>query len=157
MRTAAGPALVAVLLLSGCTADDPAPAACAPAVVTGPLPEWGRAGFGPGDIGIPHALGRDGAILGVLFGRPLSAPPAIDHSNKILWVSRLPLTPGDPLRITARRDGTGETVAREVAGGPGPSIIDMPAPGCWRLTLTWSGHTDTMDLTYEPGPSPSVS
>ena len=96
-------------------------------------------------------LGRSGNIVGVLFGAPLTAPPAPDRSNKILWVSQAPVTSGDPLRITARLDGATETVTREVAGGPGPSIIDLPRAGCWHLTLTWSGTTETMDLTYQPG------
>jgi hypothetical protein len=158
--------LTGALLVSAaaCSADDePAPASspsppqapCAPVVSTGPLPEWARTGFSGDGSGIPHSMARGGTILGVLFGRTLNAPPAIDHSNKILWVSRLPVTSGDTLRITAQSDGTGQTVAREVAGGPGPSIIDLPSAGCWRLTLAWSGHTDTMDLTFEPGPSPS--
>jgi hypothetical protein len=53
------------------------------------------------------------------------------------------------------RDGTSEPVRRTVAGGPGPSIVDLPAAGCWRLALTWSGHTDTMDLVYRPPTPPS--
>jgi len=43
-----------------------------------------------------------------------------------------------------------------VGGGPGPSIIDLPATGCWRFTLTWStfglssgpSFRDTLDLRY---------
>ncbi|MBQ1067635.1 hypothetical protein KBX39_12605, partial [Micromonospora sp. D75] len=60
--------------------------------------------------------------------------------------------PRTPLVITATRDGTGAPVVREVDGGPGPSIVDLPAAGCWRLRLDWSGCTDTMDLVYRPGP-----
>jgi hypothetical protein len=60
------------------------------------------------------------------------------------------------LRISARSaDGT-QTLSREVAGGPGPSIVDLPA-GCWHLTLTWSGHTDALDLRYDPVGSPHGS
>jgi hypothetical protein len=39
-------------------------------------------------------------------------------------------------------------VQRTVAGGPGPSIVDLPAPGCWRLTLRWAGRADQVDLAY---------
>jgi hypothetical protein len=67
-------------------------------------------------------------------------------------VSRVPVTMGGSLEITATLDGTTETVRRTVAGGPGPSGIDMPKPGCWHFALAWSDHTDAMDLTYEPGP-----
>jgi hypothetical protein len=35
-----------------------------------------------------------------------------------------------------------------VRGGPGPSGINLPAPGCWRLALRWSGRTDELDLQY---------
>jgi hypothetical protein len=55
---------------------------------------------------------------------------------------------GDTLRIGATLAGTGETAEREVRGGPGPSIIDLPEPGCWHVDLTWNGHHDAMDLTY---------
>jgi hypothetical protein len=145
--------VIVALLASGCTAPDtPSPATgCGSAVLTDPLPTWARAGFSTDGSGAPHVLGRRGDILGVLFGNPLTAPPAADRSNKILWVSRAPVTRGDPLEITAQLDGTSETVNREVAGGPGPSGIDLPSPGCWHLTLSWSGNTDTMDLIYQPG------
>jgi len=158
MTSAVRLAAIVVLLVSGCTAEPAAPAPspapspappCRSMVRTDALPAWARTGFSDDGSGIPHVFGSSGRILGVLFGNPLTAPPRPDRANKILWVSRLPVTAGDPLRITARLDGTAETESREVTGGPGPSIIDLPRPGCWRLTLDWSGHTETMDLTYE--------
>jgi hypothetical protein len=76
-------------------------------------------------------------------------------SNKILWVSRVPLEPPSDLRISARRmrgrERLGPAVTRMVEGGPGPSTINLPAPGCWRLNPRWSGHQDELDLVYEPG------
>jgi hypothetical protein len=121
---------------------------CGETVTTDALPAWARAGFSGDGSGNPHVFGKSGDILGVIFGAPLKAPPAPDRGNKILWVSRAPLTAGSDLLITAKLDGTHDTVERKVTGGPGPSIIDLPAAGCWRLTLAWSGHVDTMDLTY---------
>ncbi len=56
---------------------------------------------------------------------------------------------GDPLRIEATRDGSPEVVRREVPGGPGPSELDLPAPGCWHLRLTWRGQSDTLDLPVQ--------
>jgi hypothetical protein len=47
----------------------------------------------------------------------------------------------------------GPPVRRIVPGGPGPSLVDLPSPGCWRLTLTWSGRRDSLDLRYLPAPS----
>jgi hypothetical protein len=44
-------------------------------------------------------------------------------------------------------------VSRTVLGGPGPSIINLPASGCWRLTLRWSGRVDSLDLDYAPNPA----
>jgi hypothetical protein len=155
--------LVAALLLAGCTAGKPAaaPATTAPAASpapgetgcgkapeTGPLPAWARSGFSDDGSGVPHVFGHKGDILGVLFGQTLHSPPAPDRNNKILWVSRLPLIPSDPLKITATLDGTTETADRTVPGGPGPSIVDLPKPGCWHLALAWSGHTETIDLVY---------
>jgi hypothetical protein len=69
-------------------------------------------------------------------------------------VSKGPLKELSDLRISAQRmDGTrlvGRPVRRLVMGGPGPSIIDLPAAGCWRMSLAWSGRTDQIDLTYRP-------
>ena len=53
-----------------------------------------------------------------------------------------------PLVIDAVREGTTMRVRREL-GGAGPSIVDLPDPGCWRLTLRWGKHRDTIDLVYE--------
>ncbi|WP_211240947.1 hypothetical protein [Hamadaea tsunoensis] len=156
----------AVLTTTACTAA-PTPTAapttaaaptaagpCRPDVRTDELPVWARGGFS-GDTSMPHTLGAAGSIVAVMFGYPLHQPPttADGRTNKILWVSAPDGsgTPGsDPdLVITARLDGTGDPVRQTVAGGPGPSIVDLPKAGCWRLTLAWSGRTDTMDLEYQ--------
>ncbi|MEV0456908.1 hypothetical protein [Catellatospora methionotrophica] len=123
-----------------------APGCSAGEIVDGPLPEWARGGFS-GDARARHVLGTQGQLAAVLFGHPLTVDRKDGVSNKILWVAREKYETGT-LTIKARREGTGEPVLREVAGGPGPSIIDLPQPGCWRLYLAWPGHTDTMDLVY---------
>lgn len=152
-----------MVLSSGCTAGGPpassatasraAPSAvsrsgCGSPIELGPLPEWALAGFS-GDSSMPHVMGDRGDIVAAIFAYPLAVTRPDGSSNKILWVSKPDAPPGD-LQIDATRDGTGETVQRHVTGGPGPSIIDLPKAGCWRLTLTWPGHTDTMDLVYQP-------
>ncbi|GAA1296792.1 hypothetical protein Psi02_13360 [Planotetraspora silvatica] len=153
----AGVALITVDLGSDRTrpaAPRPAPvtaspiAACAADVPSRVLPQWARTGFSDPEPRMPYVLGDRGDIAAIIFGYPLTAPPLPDRSNKILWVSRVPLHPGDPLRIEARLDGSGTVVERTVLGGPGPSGIDLPGSGCWHLTLRWSGHTDTMNLRY---------
>jgi len=45
----------------------------------------------------------------------------------------------------------GSPVNRKVSGGPGPSIINLPTPGCWRLRVRWSGRADSLDLRYRQG------
>jgi hypothetical protein len=80
------------------------------------------------------------------------SPPAPGESNKILWVARRPLDGPSDLRIAAQRmdgsDGIGSRVSHVVEGGPGPSTVDLPEPGCWRLTLRWAEQVDSVDLRY---------
>ncbi|MGZ4412468.1 MAG: hypothetical protein ACXVY8_10090 [Gaiellaceae bacterium] len=112
-------------------------------VLRGSLPLWARGGFHPPTQRIPHVLGRSGGIVAVLFAYPLLSPPPKTHANKILWVSRVPVNSLTNLRIHARRmlgsRALGAPVTRIVRGGPGPSIVDLPVPGCWRLSLRWAG------------------
>jgi hypothetical protein len=152
------PALIAGLALAAAGAPA-AGAPCRPVVERGVLPAWARAGFSDPRPRVPHEVGRSGRIAAIIFGDPLRSPPSPGRSNKILWVPRV--TPGrfSDLRIRAQRmegaRGVGAPVTRVVAGGPGPSIIDLPAPGCWRLALRWSGRSDTLDLRYRPRRSPA--
>jgi hypothetical protein len=153
----AGGALISVAVGSDQTrpaSPGPAPvsaspvAACAADVPSRVLPQWARRGFTDAEPRMPYVLGDHGDIAAILFGNPLAAPPRPDLNNKILWVSRVPVDHVSPLLIEARLDGSRTVVTRTVAGGPGPSIIDLPGSGCWHLTLRWSGHTDTLDLRY---------
>jgi hypothetical protein len=127
-------------------------AACHSAVHHGVLPTWARTGFSDPRPRLPHVIGRSGEIAALVFGYPLRAPPGKARANKILWVSRRAVRPLSDLRIRAQRmEGrrrVGRPVTRVVVGGPGPSGIDLPAPGCWRLTLRWSGRSDQLDLRY---------
>jgi hypothetical protein len=163
------PAAVVAAVAASTTAAT-APAAeraampCNAAVRHDVLPPWARAGFSEPRPRVAHVLGRSGDILAILFASPLHAPPAVDRNNKILWVAHKQFDFGD-MRIRAQRmQGTaavGKPVARRVPGGPGPSIIDLPAAGCWRFTLTWTTEgttsprttvSDTLDLRYvKPG------
>jgi hypothetical protein len=147
---------------AGGTAARPATAdACASAVVYGSLPVWARAGFSPPSLAMPYVLGARGDIAAVLWARhdPLVMPTPPGRNNKILWVSKLPVPIGSTLQISARLLSGGTAVGpvqrRAVAGGPGPSLIDMPSAGCWQFTLRWSGHTDTVDLAYAVGSAPA--
>jgi hypothetical protein len=134
------------------TAEAAAPPPCHSTVHNGVVPSWARTGFSSPRPRLPFAVARHGQIAALVFGYPLLAPPSATRSNKILWVSHARLVPSDDLRISAQRmRGTtrlGRPVKRVVDGGPGPSGIDLPAAGCWRLTLRWSGHRDSIDLRY---------
>ena len=77
------------------TASQPAAASsCAPAVVYGSLPEWARSGFSPPSMAMPHVLGARGGIVAVLWAPhdPLVTPTPPGRRNKILGVSKLPLS-----------------------------------------------------------------
>lgn len=155
-------AAVAVVLLGRNHAAGSQPAGAAGAAVhacrssmhVGVLPVWARAGFSDARPRTEFVVGRRDRIGAILFGSAdyLDAPPAADHTNKILWVARVRPRAGGTLKIHAQlMRGTrrvGPSVTRTVAGGPGPSIINLPAAGCWRLTLHWSGWTDQLDLSY---------
>lgn len=124
------------------------PVRCASSIKTGPLPGWARRGFSDDGSSFRHVEGLRGAVVGVVFGYPLTSPPRPSRTNKILWVARS-RTSGR-LTIDAQLQGTGLIVTREVGFGGGQSIVDLPTPGCWRLTLRWDDHlTDTVDLPYE--------
>lgn len=123
--------------------------ACHSVVRDGVLPSWARAGFSDARPRIAHVRSAKGEMVAILFGPRLSSPPAKDVNNKILWVSRAPEF--GPLLIDATLSGTGTHVRRAVDGGPGPSTIDLPQPGCWRMQLSWGSHRDSIDLVYAPG------
>jgi hypothetical protein len=145
-----------MVVLAGCTPAAPTaqptslaprPAVCGSTVVTAPLPEWARAGFS-GDARMPHVMGHRGEIVAAIFGHPLAVVRPSGSNNKILWVAKAQYPTGD-LVIEAKLDGSDVSAQRSVPGGPGPSIIDLPQAGCWRMTLTWPEHTDTIDLVYQ--------
>ena len=122
---------------------------CAGQPPVGPLPVWARAGFNPADMAMPHVTGAAGDIVAILWATrdALHSPPLPARGNKILWVSRIPFVAPDPLIIKATLAGS-RTATVSVPGGPGPSTIDLPAPGCWTLHLSWSDHTDELKLRY---------
>jgi hypothetical protein len=133
-------------------ATAPGPTACQARVPLRLLPIWARAGFRSTAPRMPYVLGKHGRIAAIQFANPLVSPPSARYNNKILWVSRRPYTAGADLHIGAERlvgdTPVGPLVRRTVTGGPGPSIIDLPAAGCWQLKLRWAGRSDTLDLRY---------
>jgi hypothetical protein len=62
----------------------------------------------------------------------------------VLWAWRTPVVDG--VHAVARLDGTGPAVTFVAPGVTGPSAVSLPSPGCWRVSITWSGGSDTIDL-----------
>ena len=149
-------ALTAIVLgglaLAGPSAAHAKVAPCSSGVHKAVLPTWARAGFSDARPEITYALGASDRIAAVVFGYPLLAPPGKTRNNKILWVSHSAVRPLSDLQIRAQRmvgtKAIGPVVVGTVDNGPGPSIVDLPTAGCWRLGLTWSGKHDTLDLNY---------
>ena len=120
---------------------DPAAYSCPEVVEPALVPEWARTGFSDPEPEVPYVMGEDDGIVGILFGQPLTSPPAEDRNNKVLWVVR---EDAGPLRIEARRAAGDEPVVIESVTGP--SILDLPSPGCWHLDLTWGSHSDAVEI-----------
>jgi hypothetical protein len=118
-----------------------APYSCTDVVKPALVPAWARTGFSDPEPKAPYVMGKDGGIVGILFGQPLTSPPAKDHGNKVLWVVQ---ENSGPLRIEGRLAAGDDPVVIESVTGP--SYLDLPSPGCWHLDLTWEGHTDAVDL-----------
>lgn len=117
--------------------------ACTGNISTDTLPTWARAGFSPAGLHTPHVFSTNADIVAILFA-PLRVHQPERTTNKILWVAKN----GDgTLHITAHLEGSDTTATRTV--NLGPSIIDLPAAGCWQMTLTWPGHSDTIALQYQ--------
>ncbi|MEA2161308.1 MAG: hypothetical protein QOD66_3688 [Solirubrobacteraceae bacterium] len=116
------------------------------------LPLWLRGGFTGPDPRVPYAVGSHGSVGAVVFGWPLHSPPLPNRNNKILWVPRrYPKTVAPfwiRLQLMQGDHAVGAPIRKIISTGPGPSIVDVPTAGCWRLTLSWSGRRDTLDLDY---------
>lgn len=134
---------IALALARGDTSSAPAgSSACNGNISTAELPTWARAGFGPDGLHAPHVFGAHGAIVGILFVELRAHQPA-GTNNKILWAAQ---DGYGTLHITARLEGSDTTATRTV--DLGPSIVDLPAAGCWQMTLSYSGHRDTIAFRY---------
>ncbi|GAA1757203.1 hypothetical protein [Luedemannella helvata] len=166
-------AVCLALAVAACTGEPdadapatPAPTSAAPAVLTmiranstcehvgtTPAPVWVD-DAGPG-LPATQVRSAKGDVVAAIFGEPLRAAPRDDgRNNKILFIVGKPRN-GEPLRVTATPAGGGAatTATQEANSGPGeiyPTIVDVPAPGCWHLDLSWAGNTDSMDLLYAP-------
>ncbi len=129
---------------------------CAP-LVSRVLPSWARAGFSDPEPRMPFATSSGGTMVAITFADPLTSPALPDRGNKILWVSSDNDSAGQSLHINGHREGGTETMTETVDGGPGPSYVDVPVPGCWIFDLSWGSHQESIALTYLPAASVTTS
>lgn len=114
---------------------------------------WASNAGAPADL--VQATSQGGQVTAFLFAYPLRAGDPQNPSNKILWVVRQPRE-GSDLTITGHPIGQATpvvTVTQSADSGPGeiyPSIVNVEAVGCWHFTVQWNGHTDSIDLPYDP-------
>lgn len=121
--------------------------ACAP-IRSAVLPTWARAGFSDPEPSMPFVTSKSGAMVAIIFADPLISPALPNLGNKILWVTNNDDSVGDGLHITGHLENGSATMQTTVEGGPGPSLIDVPQPGCWQFDLAWGSHRDTIDIAY---------
>ena len=152
MRTAATLAAVVVSALASAASasSHQQGSTCGARVHQEPNPRLGTLSGGRWVAGSPRTSGLVGYLFGgeVVNGRFAvytgGLNPGTRTSEKILWLLPKRKRVGPRLVISGRRDGsTAVTYRRRLAEAgseqtPGygyPSILDLPVPGCWKLTL----------------------
>ncbi len=125
-------------------------------IVHGAVPGWTAPAFSDSKSRTPpwpHAVSERGNVVAIVFGYPLRADRPTNPANKILWIMRLPRK-GSPLRIKATPLHSSAPLVKSAwpaDSSPGeiyPSYVNVPTAGCWRVSLHWAGHTDSIDLPY---------
>jgi hypothetical protein len=121
--------------------------ACDGTVTTGVLPVWARDGFSDPEPVARYVPSRSGNVVAILFGT-WSPSAGGGTEAKVLWAWKdAPVVaPGAPVRMSAQLDGTGPTVTDGLPQPYGPSSVRLPSSGCWRITISSPGRTDTLDL-----------
>ena len=104
-----------------------------------PLPSWALSGFSDPTATPPFGRSASGDLVAIAFTNPLqAAASAQDPQNKTLWVvKRTPSQATDLLKITAQPENTDQLTEVDLHESPGPSIVDLPTPGCWVMQLRW--------------------
>jgi hypothetical protein len=134
---------------------------CGARVHQEPNPQLGTLSGGRWVAGSP----RTSSLLGYLFGGEVvngrfavytgGLDPGTRTSEKILWILPKRKRVGPRLVISGRKDGsTAVTYRRRLAATgsgqvPGynyPSILDLPVPGCWKLTLRTAKISATVSV-----------
>jgi hypothetical protein len=101
---------------------------------------------------VPWAFGTRNDTLAYLFATQLVAgvSPRVDGSqNKVLWEAK-DSPSGANVLVEGRPLGKSDPV---VTTAGGPSITDVPTPGCWTFRLSWGSngeHTSTINFEVLP-------
>lgn len=168
-RTITGLAVAVLLAAGACTPAQsahvsPSPVAthtfaggCAGTVLTDAEPPvWAQGGWNVvkgQPWGVPWALGTGGQAVAYLFARQLvagSSPRVDGTNNKVLWVAK-----GNPSNFAVEGIPPGGTRAAVTVNG-GPSIVDVPASGCWKFLLTWGSAEASSTVNLEVLPAGSM-
>lgn len=126
-------------------------------VYSGDVPAWLiAAGGGSGAPSgaptyLPYVIADPPIAGGYLFAFPLHS--GSHDPSKILWAMGLPRDGSDLVirahPLTASRPVITETLPADSSPGEiYPDGLEVPAAGCWQLTLSWSGHQALLDLAY---------
>jgi hypothetical protein len=149
-------ATLAAIVVCGLASSAPAASsragssACGGRVHREPNRQLGTLSGGRWVAGSPRTSGLVGYLFGgeVVNGRFAvytgGLNPGTRASEKILWIVPRRKHVGALLAISGRKDGSttvtyrrrlGEVSSAQTPGHLYPSILDLPVPGCWKLTL----------------------
>ena len=110
----------------------------------------------PADLRTPYVLASPPTAVAIL-PQPLRAGHPSNPSNKVAFGVRSPRA-GTPLQIDAQpvAGGTPAVHAQAPADVVGSgeiyiTTLDLPTPGCWRLTLRWGAPRVTTTLFVQVG------
>lgn len=133
---------------------------CAGTVLTNATPPvWAQGGWThpkgtPWDV--PWALGTNGDSVAYLFAAQLvagSSPRVNGTNNKVLWETKEDPSGGN-VTVEGRPLGQSQPVVT-ITGGP--SIVDVPTPGCWSFRLSWgTGGQQTSTINFQVLPTGTV-
>ena len=133
--------------------ERPAAGGCAftPAAIGG-RPAWAP---DPSDATTPYVLATPPTAVAILVAQPVRAGHPTNPANKVVFGVRSPRL-GTTLRIQAQAT-TGEIVHLEVPADVMDSevyitYLDLPAPGCWKLDLSWGAPRATAIFYVDVAP-----
>jgi hypothetical protein len=160
MRAVATLAAVVVSVLAS-SSSHAQTSTCGARVHQEPNPQLGTMSGSRWVAGSPRSSG----LVGILFGGEVvngrlavyagGVNPGTRAHEKILWILPTRKHVGPRLVISGRKDGSTAVTYRrrlaptgsgQVPGYNYPSILDLPVPGCWKLTLRTAKISATVSV-----------